>query len=218
MPTGSRDSMLLPRGRSNLRRCDWAPLFALGSNTTKSPCLQFKGEDNLFCRYSFAHGPDWKIMQVLDTCTCSSRPVQSSFAAPTQGMDHGFSQVALKGSSSDASVVWNLPIDATFKSTNPQGWPRLVVSVYCQARARCVSLSSLPALSPLDFCTPPPTAGSTWPLCSARLREHPYSNCPWPLHPLHPLLHSTCKHNAPVLPRLAHGQHTRGGKGSAVLR
>jgi hypothetical protein len=28
--------------------------------------------------------------------------------------------------------VWNLPIDVTFKSTNPQGWPRLVVSVYCQ--------------------------------------------------------------------------------------
>lgn len=47
-------------------------------------------------------------------------------------MDHGFSQVALKGSSSDASVVWNLPVDVTFKSTNPQGWPRLVVSVYCQ--------------------------------------------------------------------------------------
>ena len=60
-----------------------------------------------------------------------------------QGMDHGFSQVALKGSSSDASVVWNLPLDATFKSTNPQGWPRLVVSVYCQARARGVSLSTL---------------------------------------------------------------------------
>jgi hypothetical protein len=49
-----------------------------------------------------------------------------------QGVDHGFSQVALKGSHGDASVVWNLPVDVTFKSTNPQGWPRLVVSVYCQ--------------------------------------------------------------------------------------
>jgi hypothetical protein len=55
-----------------------------------------------------------------------------SLAAAAQGIDHGFSQVALKGSSSDASVVWNLPVDVTFKSTNPQGWPRLVVSVYCQ--------------------------------------------------------------------------------------
>jgi len=26
--------------------------------------VQFKGEDNLFCRYTFTYGPDWKIVQV----------------------------------------------------------------------------------------------------------------------------------------------------------
>ena len=55
-----------------------------------------------------------------------------------QGLDHGFSQVACRGSSStsgsggsgSSGVVWNFPIDVTFKTTNAHGWPRLVVSVY----------------------------------------------------------------------------------------
>lgn len=75
---------------------------------------QFRGLDNLFCQYRFVHGPDWRVMQ---------------------GIDSGFSQVAQKGSSGDASVVWNFPIDVTFKSTNPFGWPRLVLSIYSQVRA-----------------------------------------------------------------------------------
>jgi B9 domain-containing protein 1 len=67
----------------------------------------------MFCRYTFSYGPDWRIMQ---------------------GVDHGISQVAQKGDSADASIVWNFPIDVTFKSTNAHGWPRLVISVYSQVR------------------------------------------------------------------------------------
>lgn len=83
--------------------------------------MQFRGLDNLFCRYTFSYGPDWRILQ---------------------GIDHGFSQVAQKGASSSAAgggggaVVWNFPIDVTFKTTNPHGWPRVVVSVYSQVRPR----------------------------------------------------------------------------------
>jgi B9 domain-containing protein 1 len=40
--------------------------------------------------------------------------------------------VVAKGSSSDSSVVWNFPLDVTFKATNAHGWPRLVLSVYSQ--------------------------------------------------------------------------------------
>ena len=85
---------------------------------SKNPPLQkheqqFPELDNLFCRYSFSYGPEWRIMQ---------------------GIDQGFSQVARKGTSGDASVVWNFPVDITFKSTNPFGWPRLVVSVYSLVR------------------------------------------------------------------------------------
>ena len=70
--------------------------------------MQLNGEDNLCCRYTFTYGPDWRIVQ---------------------GIDHGFSQLVCKGSSPDASVAWNFPLDVTFKSTNAHGWPRLVLSV-----------------------------------------------------------------------------------------
>jgi B9 domain-containing protein 1 len=29
-----------------------------------------------------------------------------------------------------STIVWNFPLEATFKSTNPFGWPQVVVSVY----------------------------------------------------------------------------------------
>ena len=32
--------------------------------------------------------------------------------------------------SQDQSVIWNFPIDVTFKATNAFGWPRLALSVY----------------------------------------------------------------------------------------
>ena len=47
-----------------------------------------------------------------------------------QGVDVGVSQIAHVSDDGDASrFVWNFPVDVTFKSTNPHGWPRLVVTV-----------------------------------------------------------------------------------------
>ena len=53
-------------------------------------------------------GPDWRIKQ---------------------GVDSGLSQIGYKPHGS-GDIVLNFPIDVTFKSTNPFGWPRLVLSVY----------------------------------------------------------------------------------------
>jgi B9 domain-containing protein 1 len=39
------------------------------------------------------------------------------------------SQIA-RISGNDQTFVWNYPIDITFKSTNPHGWPKLVLSCY----------------------------------------------------------------------------------------
>jgi B9 domain-containing protein 1 len=50
-----------------------------------------------------------------------------------QGIDIGISQEAQKGGGGEggsAGVVWNFPVDVTFKTTNPHGWPRLVLSVF----------------------------------------------------------------------------------------
>lgn len=46
-----------------------------------------------------------------------------------QGLDTGLSQIAQRAGGQDTSVVWNFPIDVTFKSTNAFGWPRIALSV-----------------------------------------------------------------------------------------
>jgi B9 domain-containing protein 1 len=66
--------------------------------------------DYLYCRYYFTCGDDWEIIG---------------------GLDNGLSQVACQNNMViDGSVVWNFPIDLSFKSTNIHGWPRIAVGVY----------------------------------------------------------------------------------------
>ncbi|KAL3815954.1 hypothetical protein ACHAXA_003575 [Cyclostephanos tholiformis] len=79
--------------------------------------------DHLYCRYSFTYGPDWEVVH---------------------GVNMGISQIgrrgmllintggAAYGGHDDCSnaIVWNFPIEISFQSTSPHGWPRLVVSVY----------------------------------------------------------------------------------------
>ena len=65
--------------------------------------------DDLYIRYGFSFGPDWKVVDGIET---------------------GLSQIARKAPGSDASVVWNFPIDISFKSTNAHGWPRISISIY----------------------------------------------------------------------------------------
>ena len=71
---------------------------------------QFGSNDGLYCRYIFSFGPDWTILS---------------------GVDNGLSQTArVNPVYSDEGVIWNFPIDVTFKSTNIYGWPRIAVSIY----------------------------------------------------------------------------------------
>ena len=46
-----------------------------------------------------------------------------------QGLDTGLSQIAQRAGGQDTAVVWNFPIDVTFKATNAFGWPRVALSV-----------------------------------------------------------------------------------------
>ncbi|XP_065268527.1 B9 domain-containing protein 1 [Emys orbicularis] len=70
---------------------------------------QFPAFDDLYCKYCFVYGHDW---------------------APTTGLEEGISQITSKNRDAQQALVWNFPIDITFKSTNPSGWPQIVVSVY----------------------------------------------------------------------------------------
>ncbi|XP_054427041.1 B9 domain-containing protein 1 isoform X2 [Pteronotus mesoamericanus] len=47
-----------------------------------------------------------------------------------QGLEEGISQITSKSQGVRPALVWNFPIDVTFKSTNPFGWPQIVLSVY----------------------------------------------------------------------------------------
>ena len=47
------------------------------------------------------------------------------------GLESGLSQTATKSALfTNQDLVFNFPIDATFKSTNVFGWPRLAISLY----------------------------------------------------------------------------------------
>lgn len=69
----------------------------------------FPNDNNLYCKYCFFYGEDWQ-----NVC----------------GQEESCSQIAIKSINSNGKLVWNLPIDVTFRSTNPFKWPSLIVSVY----------------------------------------------------------------------------------------
>jgi len=66
-------------------------------------------DDDLYARYGVVLGRDWSVVDGIET---------------------GLSQIARKAAGPDKRVIWNFPIDVSFKSTNIFGWPRLSLSVY----------------------------------------------------------------------------------------
>ncbi|XP_046402148.1 B9 domain-containing protein 1-like [Ischnura elegans] len=70
---------------------------------------EFPRFNELYCKYCFMFGNDWVV---------------------ASGLEEGISQVSRKTLDGRGLVVWNLPLDISLKSTNPYGWPRLVVCVY----------------------------------------------------------------------------------------
>ncbi|KAL3780813.1 hypothetical protein ACHAWO_004459 [Cyclotella atomus] len=102
------------------------PTFTPSSESTSSFFVMVTGtiesvtslaSNELYCRYTFAYGPDWEVVH---------------------GVSMGLSQIGRCGivKSRDASedgsntIVWNFPIEISFQSTNPFGWPRLALSIY----------------------------------------------------------------------------------------
>lgn len=65
--------------------------------------------NDLYLKYSFVHGPDWVI---------------------TSGLEEGISQVSRRSIDDRGLFTWNFPIEVTFKSSNPFGWPQLVISCF----------------------------------------------------------------------------------------
>jgi B9 domain-containing protein 1 len=80
--------------------------------------------DQLYCRYSFSYGPDWEVVHGV-SMGLSQIGRRGMMPRNTGGSAYG-------GGHDDRAnaIVWNFPIEISFQSTNPHGWPRLVVSVY----------------------------------------------------------------------------------------
>jgi len=71
--------------------------------------VDFPELSELYCKCSFTYGQDWVI---------------------TSGNEEGLSQVTTRGNDAQQLFAFNFPLDVTFKSTSPYGWPQLVVSCY----------------------------------------------------------------------------------------
>ncbi|KRX81015.1 B9 domain-containing protein 1 [Trichinella sp. T6] len=72
---------------------------------------QFFNASDIYCKYCFVHGPDWNVLS---------------------GIEEGLSQICCRSSLENSAdgFVLNFPVELTLKSTNPYGWPRLVLSCY----------------------------------------------------------------------------------------
>jgi hypothetical protein len=57
-------------------------------------------------------------------------PLPNRLLQVLAGMESGITQVASLAGGGDTSLVWNFPLDLTFKSTNVHGWPQLVLAVH----------------------------------------------------------------------------------------
>ncbi|KAI9009486.1 B9 domain-containing protein [Gaertneriomyces semiglobifer] len=81
----------------------------------------FPRHDNLYCKFSFLHGPDWVVISGLEEGI-----TQMSLATPSSA----FSTASYPPTKLTKSCIWNFPLEIAYKSTNAFGWPQLVLSVY----------------------------------------------------------------------------------------
>ncbi|XP_033323951.2 B9 domain-containing protein 1 [Megalopta genalis] len=70
---------------------------------------EFYDADNVYCKYGFHFGPEWTVVA---------------------GIEEGLTQMCKCSSDPRNLAVWNFPLEITFKSTNPHGWPQMIMSIY----------------------------------------------------------------------------------------
>ncbi|XP_043655624.1 B9 domain-containing protein 1 [Drosophila teissieri] len=64
----------------------------------------------VFLRYELVAGPDWQL---------------------SSGPQHGLTQLATnRRGHFNEPIVFNMPLEVTYKSTSPYGWPQILVSVF----------------------------------------------------------------------------------------
>lgn len=89
-------------------------------------CATFPGEafDQLYCKCQFVCGQDWAMMAGEEGDNKPERVF--------------ISQIACKSTDTRQLFVWDLPIESTWKSTNPFGWPQLICLLLLVAGLICL--------------------------------------------------------------------------------
>ncbi|XP_063533576.1 B9 domain-containing protein 1 [Cydia strobilella] len=95
-------------------------------------------DELLYIQYEAVWGPDW---------------------SPVSGLTSGNSQMARSGANPE-KVVFNMPLEMVFSSTNVSGWPQLVITVRAQNTIggdtlRGYALVPLPATAGARACVAP---------------------------------------------------------------
>lgn len=75
---------------------------------------EFPGAGNIACSFQFVYGQDWEIVRSTGEGV---------------SLESGVTQVSMRKNGFDAKYVWNFPLEISFRSTNPQGWPKLCLVV-----------------------------------------------------------------------------------------
>lgn len=77
-----------------------------------------------------------------------------SLSLSLQGLEEGISQITSKSQDARRALVWNFPIDVTFKSTNPYGCESagLVLPIHGALYQPCQVLSDTWLFSPPSHC------------------------------------------------------------------
>ena len=70
---------------------------------------EFFDGDVINCKYDIEFGQDWELLH---------------------GLKSNVSQQACKTEGKDNYIIFNMPFEVCLRSTNPSGWPQLVVSCY----------------------------------------------------------------------------------------
>lgn len=83
----------------------------------------FIGHDyeNVYCKCLFRYGPDWALVNNTNSTSSDKRNNNKDIVF--------ISQMASRRPDQPVELplyVWNLPIEATFKSTNVFGWPQII--------------------------------------------------------------------------------------------
>ena len=80
----------------------------------ESASFTYNNVDNLYCKYNFSYGQDWEIIHGTNSGITQVARMQNIFL-------HGMN---------DLSLVFNFPIEISFKATSAYGWPRISVQLY----------------------------------------------------------------------------------------